>query len=131
MRVLHPLVFVALAPLLLLADPAPAQRLPATVRPDHYTLWFAPDLAARTFRGRETIRVQVASATSAITLNAAELQFDEVTITAAGRMQRARVTTDSALERATFTVPQPIAGAATIAVSYRGVLNEKLRGFYI
>ena len=41
------------------AMPAAAQRLPDTVVPDHYTLWFAPDLDKATFRGRETIRVQV------------------------------------------------------------------------
>jgi aminopeptidase N len=125
-------VFRVLVALLLFAAPAAAQRLPATVTPEHYTLWFAPDLKARTFRGRETIRVQASRPLSAITLNAAELQFEEVTISSGGGMQRARVTTDAGREQATFTVPQPIAaGAATIAVTYRGILNDKLRGFYI
>src|SRR4051812_10453252 len=125
-------VFRALIALLLFALPAAAQRLPATVSPEHYTLWFAPDLKARTFRGRETIRVQIRNSTSSITLNAAELQFDEVTIASGGRTQRARVSTAPAMEQATFTVPQPIgAGTATVAVTYRGILNDKLRGFYI
>ena len=69
----------------LLAAPAFAQRLPGGVTPEHYTLWFAPDLARATFRGRETIRVQVAKPTTAITLHAAEITFGEVSITAGGR----------------------------------------------
>ena len=48
-----------------------AQRLPATVVPTHYALWFAPDLQNATFRGRETIDLDVQSPTSAVTLNAA------------------------------------------------------------
>jgi aminopeptidase N len=116
----------------LLAAPAFAQRLPDGVTPEHYTLWFAPDLAKATFRGRETIRVQVATPTTAITLHAAEITFDEVSITAGGRTQRARVTEDVKNEMVTFTVPQAVpAGAASIAVTYTGLLNDKLRGFYL
>src|SRR5262245_18786833 len=87
----------------LLAAPAVAQRLPGGVTPEHYTLWFAPDLAKATFRGRETIRVQVARPTTTITLHAAEITFDEVSVTAGGRTQRARVTQDAKNEMVTFT----------------------------
>jgi len=121
-----------LAAILLAAGPASAQRLSGNVVPEHYTLWFAPDLEKETFRGRESIEVVLTEPTSAITLHAAEIAFGEVTITAGGRTQTARVTTDTARETATFTVPQPIAeGRATIQVAYTGLLNDKLRGFYI
>ena len=116
----------------LLAAPAFAQRLPAGVTPEHYTLWFAPDLARATFRGRETIRVQVAKPTTTVTLHAAEITFGEVSITAGGQTQRARVTEDTRNEMVTFTVDRPVpAGAASIAVTYTGILNDKLRGFYL
>ena len=42
-----------------LTSPAFAQRLPGTVTPDHYTLWFAPDFQKDNFRGRATIEVQL------------------------------------------------------------------------
>ena len=61
------------ATLCLFAHPAFAQRLPDGVIPTHYALWFAPDLEQRTFRGRETIDVQIAAPTRTITLNAAEI----------------------------------------------------------
>src|SRR5688500_3577328 len=119
-------------PLLLLffiSSPAAAQRLSGTVIPEHYTLWFAPDLAKATFRGRETIRVQLKSPASSITLHAAEIEFVEATIEAAGTSQAARVTLDSNTETATLTVPRQMpAGAATIRISYNGILNNKQIG---
>jgi len=124
--------FCALLVVLLTAVPAAGQRLPDSVLPEHYSLWFAPDLEAETFRGRESIDVILTESTSAITLNAAEIDFDAVTITAGGRTQTARVTTDPTRETATFTVDQPIGeGRATIQITYTGILNDKLRGFYI
>src|SRR4029453_9179984 len=114
------------------AVPVTAQRLPGNVVPEHYSLWFAPDLEKETFRGRESIDVVLTEPSSTITLHAAEISFSEVTITSGGRTQTARVTLDEARETATFTVPQPIAeGKATIQVTYSGILNDKLRGFYI
>src|SRR5258705_114822 len=121
-----------LAVLLCGAAAATAQRLPGNVSPTHYGLWFAPDLQNATFRGREAIDIDVKSATSAVTLNAAEIQFGGVTITAGGRRQTARVTLDDKNEMATLTVPQAVPkGAATIELTYTGVLNDKLRGFYL
>jgi aminopeptidase N len=118
--------------IVLIAVPASAQRLPGNVVPEHYTLWFAPDLEKETFRGRESIDVVLTEPSTTITLHAAEIAFSEVTITSAGRTQTARVTLDASRETATFTVPQPIAeGKATIQITYTGILNDKLRGFYI
>ncbi|MBI2828113.1 MAG: M1 family metallopeptidase [Acidobacteria bacterium] len=118
--------------LLLFAAPASAQRLSRNVTPEHYTLWFAPDLESATFRGRESIRVQLRTSARAITLHAAEIEFGEVTIEAAGGTQAARVTLDAKAETATLAVPHQIpAGAATIRLTYRGTLNDKLRGFYL
>jgi aminopeptidase N len=120
------------AAILLTAVPAAAQRLSDTVVPEHYSLWFAPDLDKETFRGRQTIQAVVTERTSSITLHAAELEFGEVRITSGGRTQTARVTLDPKAETATFTVPAPLAeGPVTIDVTYTGVLNDKLRGFYI
>jgi aminopeptidase N len=114
------------------AAPASAQRLPATVTPEHYTLWFAPDLEEESFRGKETIDVRVSQPTREITLHATEITFSDVTVTAGGRTQKARVTLNAGNETATFTVPDTIpAGTAKIDITYKGILNDKLRGFYI
>ncbi len=124
---------IALAVVLALsAIPAAAQRLPAGVTPEHYTLWFAPDLAAATFRGRAEIRVRLDQPGTAITLHAAEITFGDVAVEADGRTQPATVTTNAEAETATFTVPARLAaGPAVIRISYTGILNDKLRGFYL
>ena len=124
---------IALAVLLALAAaPASAQRLPSGVTPEHYTLWFAPDLASATFRGRAEIRVHLDQPTTAITLHAAEIAFGEVTIDTSGRAQTATVTTNATAETAMLSVPVSMAaGPATIRLTYTGILNDKLRGFYL
>jgi len=118
--------------LCLVGLPAGAQRLPPSVTPTHYSLWFAPDLANATFRGRESIEVTVPSRVTAITLHAAEIAFDAVTVEDAVGPQTAKVLLNEAAETATFAVPRALAsGTATIRVAYTGVLNDKLRGFYL
>jgi len=111
---------------------ATAQRLPKTVMPEHYSLLLTPDLKAATFSGNETIEVTLAEASNAITLNSAEITYKSVTVTAGGNTQPATVSLDNDKEQATFTVPQEIAaGKATISILYTGILNDKLRGFYL
>ena len=124
---------IALALVLALAtSPVSAQRLPAGATPEHYTLWFAPDLEHATFRGRAEITVRLDQPTTTIALNAAEITFGTVAIEAAGTTQTATVTTNEAAEAATFTVPTRMpAGPATIRITYTGLLNDKLRGFYL
>ena len=109
-----------------------AQRLPTNVTPHHYDLSVAPELGTATFTGSERIDVTLTTPSRTITLNAAEIAFDSVTITAGGRTQRARVTTVESREQAAFTVPALIpAGPAAVEIRYRGVLNDQLRGLYL
>jgi aminopeptidase N len=111
---------------------APAQRLPLRVVPEHYDLHFTPDFETDTFAGRATISARLAEPARAMTLNAAEIEFQEATISAAGATQAADVALDSDKETATLTVARPIAaGQVTIAIRYTGVLNDKLRGLYL
>ncbi|MDE3149167.1 MAG: M1 family peptidase, partial [Acidobacteriota bacterium] len=118
--------------LLTSARPVNAQRLPATVLPEHYTLKLTPDLKTATFTGVESIDVAVKKPVNAITLNSAEIAFQSVTISAAGKEQTATVSLDKEKEQASFTFPRQIpAGKATLFIHYTGILNNELRGFYL
>jgi aminopeptidase N/puromycin-sensitive aminopeptidase len=111
---------------------ANAQRLPQTVRPEHYSLMLAPDLKAATFSGVETIDVDLAEPTDHITLNAVEIAFESVIVTAGGKEQKAVVSLDKNKQQATFTFPEKLpAGKARLAIAYTGILNNELRGFYL
>ena len=109
-----------------------AQRLPEGIVPDSYDLKFEPDLANATFSGDETIRVHLQKPATSIVLNAAELELKEVWIGSVDFKQAAAVTMDEKNETATFTVPTAVpAGPAEIHVRFSGILNDKLRGFYL
>ena len=114
------------------ARPAQAQRLPQTVLPEHYTLTLTPDLKAATFSGVESIDVVLTEPAKRIKLNAAEIDFESVTVTAGGKEQKAAVSLDKEKEQATFTFPENLpVGKATLTIRYRGILNNELRGFYL
>ncbi len=109
-----------------------AQRLPTDVTPQHYSLTLEPNLKSATFTGKEEIDVVLAQPSTSITLNAAQITFEIVTITANGKTQTANVTEDEPDQQATFHVSNALpAGAATIHIQYSGILNDQLRGFYL
>jgi aminopeptidase N/puromycin-sensitive aminopeptidase len=109
-----------------------AERLPQTVRPEHYSLAFTPDLKAATFTGVESIDMTLTEATDHITLNAIELELKSGTVTAGGKEQTATIALDKDKEQATFTFAEKLpAGKATLSIAYSGILNDKLRGFYL
>ena len=109
-----------------------AQRLPGSIAPLHYDITVAPDLASAKFTGQVAIRVRLASPASVIVLNAAEITFRDVTISAAGKTQTAKVTVDPKAQQAALRVDAAVpAGEATIAIKYDGILNDDLRGLYL
>ena len=116
----------------LVAGPASAQRLPTIVSPEHYDLKFSVDVREARFDGSETIHVQVLEATPRIVLNAADITFHEVTIGSGAAAQTATVALDEEAETATLTVPKPLGvGPVDVHITYSGILNDKLRGFYL
>lgn len=124
------LLLVALAALL--PRSAEAQRLPATVQPEHYDLAFDVNLAEARFSGAETIHVRLVTPSRRIVLHALELEFERVEVVAHGETQTASVTPQPTTETVALSVPRTVpAGPAEIRVRYRGRLNDKLRGFYL
>ena len=107
-------------------------RLPAAVRPTAYDLRLAPDLQAFTFSGSAEIEIEVLSPTRSVTLNAIELEIGDAWVRpkGGGRIAGA-VTLDAASETATITLGAELApGPATLGLSFSGILNDRLRGFY-
>src|ERR1035437_11001784 len=83
---------------------AVAQRLPGGASPDHYALTININFPANSYEGDETIDLKLAKPTKTITLNAVEIEFHDVTVTAGGQAQTAKVSSDEKSEMATFTV---------------------------
>ncbi|HUI83347.1 MAG TPA: M1 family metallopeptidase [Candidatus Binatia bacterium] len=111
---------------------AVAQRLPGGASPDHYSLAVTINFPTNSYEGDETIDLKLSQPASSITLNAVDIDFHEVTVTAGGHTQTAKVSTDPKQEMATFTVDKQLpAGPASVHIKYTGHLNDKLRGFYL
>ncbi len=118
----------------LCALPTVAQRLPVNAVPSHYALHLSPDLKTATFRGSEAITVQLASPSTTVTLNSAEINIASISAQPTGAAaQPGTVAYDVDKEQATFTFPTalPAGTPVTLAIEYTGILNDKLRGFYL
>ena len=113
------------------ADKALEYRLPPNVTPDRYDLRLTPDLHAFTFAGEERVMVQVHQATAEVVLNALELEIDSVVAERGSQSLTGSVDFEAAHERAHFHFGEPLAvGIWTLVIKFRGVLNDKLHGFY-
>ena len=96
------------------------QRLPENVKPQHYTLAIAPDIAKATFSGTETIDVTLAAASKTVTLNALDLQIQSV----AADGQAGSITFDEPKQQATLTFPKALpAGHAVLSLAFTGLLS--------
>jgi puromycin-sensitive aminopeptidase len=107
-------------------------RLPRFARPTRYDLRLEPDLATLSFAGEETVTLEITEPTAEIVMNAVELKIDEATITSAGGdAHRGVATSDEAAERCRIAFPSTLApGTWRLRLSFTGILNDKLRGFY-
>src|SRR5574341_894389 len=107
-------------------------RLPHSVVPLRYDLRLEPDLTGFTFAGTETVTVSVREATADVVLNAAELEILEVTIENAGGVRlKGSVDLDEEATRCRFRFPQTLPpGEWRLHLSFKGILNDQLRGFY-
>lgn len=124
--------FICFGFLLLFASTALGQRLPAGAIPEHYQLTFTPDFNTNTFTGDEIIDVKLTKPASAITLNAAELKFNSVSIEVAKTAIPAKAFFDADREMATINAGRPLRpGLVRLHISFTGTLNDKLRGFYL
>ncbi|HEX3563941.1 MAG TPA: M1 family metallopeptidase, partial [Acidimicrobiales bacterium] len=118
-------------------DDPTTYRLPYTVVPSRYRLTLVPDLSGASFTGEVSIDVTVAEPITDIVLNAAELTIESATLSPTGApggaaaLEPSSTTLDAEEERVTLTFPEPVpTGPATLQLSFTGILNDKLHGFY-
>ncbi|MFN8552235.1 MAG: M1 family metallopeptidase [Candidatus Obscuribacterales bacterium] len=107
-------------------------RLPEGICPKSYDLFFQPELGKRSFTGKETISIVVASAKPSIVLNGIELNILSATLKdSSGKTTKLKVTPEAKFERIHLqngSTIQP--GNYQLSINFTGTLNDKLRGFY-
>src|SRR3990167_4207784 len=102
-------------------------RLSKNVIPIEYDLKIRPDLKNFTFEGVETITLSILKKTKTLTLHSKELEIE----TAHMSDMWGKISYDEKSETATFTFPENIpAGKNKLTIVFKGILNDKMRGFY-
>ena len=107
-------------------------RLPRTAVPSRYDIRLEPDLTTLTFRGQQTVALEVTETISEVVLNAIELVIDSASLeNDRGETIRATAALDEGTERCRLALASPAArGRWRLRLAFRGTLNDKLRGFY-
>ena len=111
---------------------ADAVVLPTNVKPRKYCMTLQPDLESFTFKGEQTVDIEIVVPTARIQLNAAELEISEVTLRRNGTSIPAHsFALDEDTETATLDFGQTLAqGPAQLEMKFTGILNDRLVGFY-
>lgn len=105
-------------------------RLPRSVVPRRYDLELHPDLDSSTFVGTVSIEVEFKEPTATIVLNAVDLEIESVSIDD-GSIEVASFECDNTAETLTIETGRPIpTDTAIVSVSFKGILNDQLKGFY-
>src|SRR3989338_9201490 len=108
-------------------------RLSGNITPRRYDIRLHPDLENFTFEGLETITLSILKPTRAITLHSRELEIETVHIL----INREKIFAKEILynekaETATFLFPKtiPAKKKTKLTIVFKGILNDKMRGFY-
>jgi puromycin-sensitive aminopeptidase len=102
------------------------------VVPRRYEIRIEPDLGRARFTGEEIIEVGVREPVGEILVNAAQLRIQEASIgDGRGRTLAGATILDEATERARIRFPETLTpGVWRLTLSFAGVLNDRLQGFY-
>lgn len=109
-----------------------ATRLPETVVPERYKLRLNPDIAGGTFAGEVSITVDVREPVTSIDLNAAGLTVTVAKITDdKGTTFTGVATHNEDAQRVSIAFNGTVGlGKRVLTLTYTGILDPKLRGFY-
>lgn len=107
-------------------------RLPRHILPERYTLTLRPDLESFTFQGEEIIQVVVAKADKQVTLHARDLEVVTAEFVHAKHgVWTSKISYNQKAETVTLTFPKALPkGKGKLKLVFRGILNDKLRGYY-
>ncbi len=107
-------------------------RLPRIVVPEKYEITLEPDLVNFTFAGEETVHVIVSDSTDHLVMNALELEIQDATISNSRNEEvKAVITMDAENERVKLNFGKSLSpGSWKLHLRFRGILNDKLHGFY-
>ncbi|KAB5563420.1 peptidase family M1-domain-containing protein [Coniochaeta sp. 2T2.1] len=110
------------------------ELLPANVIPRHYDLTLEPDLEKLTYEGKVIIDLDVAEDSKSIALHTIDLKLHSAKVLSGGQTVSSspKITTDEKTQVTTFEFDNAVSkgSKAQLEVTFTGVLNDKMAGFY-
>ena len=109
-------------------------QLPRNAVPTHYAVALVPHAATSSFDGTVTIALDIKQATSTLTLNAADLVFHNVSISAGPSqppLAASHIAVDAAQQTATFSFDHPLQpGSYQLQMTYSGSIGTQANGLF-
>ena len=106
-------------------------RLSKDIIPTEYEIELKPDLENFTFEGVETIHLDILKKTKVLTLHSKEIEIATAELYIDNAKTFAKISYNEKKETASFTFPKFIpTGNNKLTLVFKGVLNDKMRGFY-
>lgn len=112
------------------------ERLPKNVVPSNYKITLEPDLVNLKFTGEEIIKINIKEETKKIILNSLDLVIneDQVSYTPSDgnpiKPDGIQLTPENQRLIITFASPLKPGTSGDLKISFSGILNDKLKGFY-
>ena len=109
--------------------------LPDTIKPSHYTLLIHPDLDKHTFSGQVDIAIEATAASSVVVLHAHELEIQQASYAAVGASAAVPCVVgnfekEEQSVQITLAAPMAAGEKGILSLSFTGLLNDQLAGFY-
>ena len=108
-------------------------RLPKHSSPTRYKIELSPDLEQKRFQGKVEININILERTKEISLNVAELDIDTIAINLSDsnsiEILDWEIDDQYEIMKVNFSDYLSL-GEINLSISYSGLLNDKLRGFY-
>lgn len=107
-------------------------RLSKDVIPTEYDITLRPDLENFTFEGVETVSISITKKTKILTLHSKEIDIETVSIlNKKEKIFATKISYDTKSETAIFAFKDFITeGKTKLTIVFKGILNDKMRGFY-
>lgn len=110
-----------------------ASRLSGSIVPESYKLKIEPDLAGARFKGEEAIELRLLESVERIVINTAEITISAAVLRSTdGKAFHLSVGTNEDAQQTTLQIDgKAPAGQYILDLEFSGILNNKLRGFYL
>ena len=98
--------------------------------PLNYRITIDTNMKSFSYKGSETITIDVKKPVRKILINAVEINFTSVKIRCKGNEQIVKATVNAKSDIATLAFSNRISGRAELEIAFEGTNNDKMAGFY-